>query len=74
MAANRVLVIRKISNNKDKILQTINNLLLCKNINVCQIKMGVLIFITMKYFLLGLIADLYINTLTVFRFNRMKQD
>ena len=25
-------------------------------------------------FLLGLIADLYINTLTVFRFNKMKRD
>ena len=37
-------------------------------------KMGKLIFITMWNFLLGLIADLYINTLTVFRFNRMKQD
>ena len=29
-------------------------------------KMGKLIFITMWNFLLGLIADLYINTLTVF--------
>ena len=37
-------------------------------------KMGKLIFITMWNFLLGLIAYLYINTLTVFRFNRMKQD
>ena len=37
-------------------------------------KMGKLIFITVWNFLMGLIADLYINTLTVFRFNRMKQD
>ena len=37
-------------------------------------KMGKLIFTTMWNSLLGLITDLYMNTLTVFRFNRMKQD
>ena len=74
MAANRVLVIRKISNNKDKILWTINNLLLCKNINVCLMKTGKLIFVNMWDFLLGFITDFYMNTLTVCWFNRMKQD
>ena len=74
MAANRVLVIRKISNNKDKILQTINNLLLCKNINVCLMKTGKLIFVNTWDFLLGFITDFYMNTLTVCWFNRMKQD
>ena len=74
MAANRVLVIRKISNYKDKILLTINNLLLCKNINVCLMKTGKLIFVNMWDFLLGFITDFYMNTLTVCWFNRMKQD
>ena len=37
-------------------------------------KMGKLIFITMWYFLLGLITDLYMNILTLCWFNRMKQD
>ena len=35
---------------------------------------GELIFVTMWNFLLGLITDLYMNTLTVCWFNRMKQD
>ena len=37
-------------------------------------KMGELIFLTMWNYLLGLITDLYMNTLTVCWFNRMKQD
>ena len=52
--------------------KTIYNLLSWKNINICLIKMGELIFITMRYFLLGLITDLDMNTLTVCWFNRMK--
>ena len=35
-------------------------------------KMGELIFISTRYFLLGLITDLDMNTLTVCWFNRMK--
>ena len=42
--------------------------------NVCLIKMDKLIFITMCDFLLGLITDLGMNTLSVCWFNRMKQD
>ena len=37
-------------------------------------KTGNLIFINMWDILLGLITDLYMNTLTVYWFNRMKQD
>ena len=46
----------------------------CKNVKVCLMKMGGLIFVTMWNFLLGLIIDLYMSTLTVCWFNRMKQD
>ena len=35
---------------------------------------GKLISITICDFLLGLRTDLYVNTLTVYWFNRMKQD
>ena len=44
--------------------------MLCKNVKVCLMEMGELIFVTMWNFLLGLITD----TLTVCWFNRMKQD
>ena len=37
-------------------------LLLCKNVKVCLMEMGELIFVTMWNFLLGLITDLYMNT------------
>ena len=40
-------------------------LLLWKNMNVCLIEMGKLIFITMWDFLLGLNSDLYVNTVMV---------
>ena len=37
-------------------------------------KTGKLIFVNMWDFLLGFIADFYMNTLTVCWFNRMKRD
>ena len=43
--------------------------MLWKNINLCLIKMGNLIFITMWDFLLGLITDLYMNTSTMVAHN-----
>ena len=48
--------------------------MLWNNIKVCLMKTGNLIFINMWDILLGLITDLYMNTLTVCWFNRMKQD
>ena len=42
--------------------------------NVCLMKMGKLIFKTIWNFLLGLITDLYMNTLMVCWFNRVKLD
>ena len=57
-------------------IEIINYLLsfLMQECKGCLMKMGELILVTMWNFLLGLITDLYMNTLTVCWFNRMKQD
>ena len=62
---------QNVSNNKD---HRDYEIFFIKDVKICLMKMGKLIIITVWNFLPGLMADLYMNTLTVCWFNRMTQD
>ena len=64
-AENKILIMIRGNNKDNREYKLFFYLLLWKNMNVCLIEMGKLIFITMWDFLLGLISDLYVNTVMV---------